>query len=144
MNVTPLSEAHVGQLALAVERARAQWVPRLEAPRDVVVGLERVLLFLRQNGSPSKQARQVASLAFLFGAQVVAGSDWRWASVCEDDGVNPSLVSADGRWACCLVDVATTLVMERRGVTLLGLYEGLLAHACEGLQTQGLLTALAG
>lgn len=124
----PLSADHLAQLHRAVELALPQWLqPVPEAPLDIVVGLERVLLFLKQSGTPSAQARQLASLAFAFGAQVVRGGAWHWASVSEDGHVNPALVSADGARACLPVDVVTALVMRVERGSLGALYRGLLA-----------------
>lgn len=128
MNLTPLSEKHLAELALAVSRALAQWLPKgeaLPAPLEVVQGLERVLLFLRQNGSPSPQARQVASLAFCWGDQLVRDGAFRWASVSEDDSVNPSILSLDETRACMVVDAVTTLVMEPQAMSLTALYRSL-------------------
>lgn len=126
MKRVPLSEKHVGELRLAVSRALAQWLPGdLPAPLDVVQGLERVLLFLRQNGSPTPQARQVASLAFCWGDQLVRGGGFHWASVSEDDSVNPSVVSNDGQRACLVVDALTVLVMEPQALSLTALFRAL-------------------
>lgn len=110
MNVTPLSDQHLGELDLAISRALAQWCPTLGEPAQIVEAMDRVLLFLKQNGGAARQARQVSSLAFLVGEQLVRLGGWRWASVSEDDGVNPSVVSPDGRRACLVVDMATLLV----------------------------------
>lgn len=110
MKVAALSEKHLGELDLAISRAAAQWCNGVEEPWARVHALERVLLFLRQNGGASRQARHVASLAFLVGQQVVALGGWRWASVSDDDGVNPSIVSPDSARACLVVDVTTLLV----------------------------------
>ena len=52
--------------------------------------MERILLFLRQNGGASMQARQVASLAFIIGEQVVQLGGWKWMSVSDDGSVNPA------------------------------------------------------
>lgn len=110
MNVTPLSDKHLGELDLAISRALVQWCPNVSEPREIVVAMDRVLLFLKQNGGAARQARQVSSLAFLVGEQLVKLGGWRWASVSEDGSVNPSVVSPDGRRACLVVDMATLLV----------------------------------
>lgn len=126
MNLTPLSEKHQGELTLAVSRALGQWLPGpLGAPLEVVQGLERVLLFLRQNGSPSPQARQVASLAFCWGEQLARSGGFHWASVSEDATVNPSIVSDDEARACMVVDAITTLVIEPQAMSLVALYRSL-------------------
>lgn len=69
MRVSPLSDKHVTELNQAVDRALGQWLtgPVPSEPLDVVRALERVLLFLKQNGDASAQGRHVASLAFAFG-----------------------------------------------------------------------------
>ena len=80
MIVAPLSEQHHAQLQLAVSRAMTQWLPSPPAePAEIVRALDRVLLFLRQNGSPSVQARQVTSLALAWGTQVSRAADWAMA-----------------------------------------------------------------
>jgi hypothetical protein len=121
-----LSDKHVSELALAVSRALQQWLPgAVPAPHDVVQGLERVLLFLRQNGSPSPQSRQVASLAFCWGDQLVREGGFHWASVSEDDSTNPSVVSNDGTRACMVVDAVTMLVMQPHAMSLTALFRAL-------------------
>lgn len=116
MHVAPLSDKHLGELQLASERALQQWAKDVFAPQEIVSAMERILLFLRQNGSAAKQARQVASLAFIIGEQVVQLGGWRWMSVSDDGSVNPAIVSPDGQRACLLVDVMTLLVVaETKG-----------------------------
>ncbi len=110
MQVAPLSDKHLGELQLATERALQQWAKDVFAPAAIVSSMERVLLFLRQNGGASKQARQVASLAFIIGEQVVQLGEWKWMSVSEDGSLNPAIVSPDGARACLVVDVVTLLV----------------------------------
>jgi hypothetical protein len=128
--VAPLSDAHLAQLQRAVELALPQWLkPVPDEPERVVAGLERVLLFLRQQGHPTQQARQVASLAFAFGAQVTRATGWSWQSVSEDGGVNPALVSPDGRRACLVVDVVTGLALARSGEPLGGLFRAIVEGA---------------
>ena len=128
MNVKPLSDKHREELALAIRRALGQWLPGDEqSPIDTVKGLERVLLFLRQNGSPSPQARQVASLAFCWGDQLVRDGSFHWASVAEDDPVNPSVVSNDNARACLVVDAVTVLVMQPQALSLTALFKALKA-----------------
>jgi hypothetical protein len=135
--VTPLSAKHLEELHLAVDRARQQWVPQVHEPAQIVVALERVLLFLRQNGQPSPQARQVASLAFVLGEALVNSSTWAWASVSDDGSVNPSLVSADGQFALLVVDVVTLWVMSAHRLSLRELFE-----ACRDGRPHPLFTAL--
>ncbi len=135
MKTSPLSDAHLQQLGLAVTRALAQWLPGpVGTPLEVVKGLERVLLFLRQNGSPSPQARQVASLAFCWGEQLVREGTFRWANVVADDepenAVNPSIVSADGQRACLVVDCVTMLVLEPKSPALSALFRELNDGQC--------------
>ncbi len=126
MNVTPLSEKHQSELNLAIKRALSQWLPGDEqSPLETVKGLERVLLFLRQNGSPSPQARQVASLALCWGNQLVRDGSFHWASVAEDDSVNPSVVSNDNERACLVVDAVTVLVMAPQSLSLTALFKAL-------------------
>ena len=96
MHVAPLSEKHLGELQLATERALQQWAKDIFVPTEILAAMERVLLFLRQNGGASKQARQVASLAFIVGEQLVQLDGWKWMSVSEDGSLNPAIVSADG------------------------------------------------
>ncbi len=135
LQVRPLSLEHQQQLTLAVERALQQWVPTAHEPHAIVAALDRVLLFLRQNGGASVQSRQVASLAFCFGAQVVKGGGWSWHSVSEDDGINPALVSTDGAHAVLVVDVVTELVLQSTRGSLVELH-----RACaDGLPNSGIL-----
>ena len=125
VNVAPLSEKHRGELQLATERALQQWAKDVFAPREIVSAMERILLFLRQNGGAARQARQVASLAFIIGEQVVQLGGWKWMSVSEDDSVNPAIVSPDGVRACLVVDVMTLLVAGETKGSL-----GALVSAC--------------
>ena len=110
MLVAPLSTKHLGELQLATERALQQWAKNIFAPTEIVSAMERILLFLRQNGGAAKQARQVASLAFIIGEQIVQLGGWKWMSVSDDGSVNPAIVSPDGARACLVVDVMTVLV----------------------------------
>jgi len=105
--VRHLSEKHALDLQNAVERALAEWAPGLDEPRDILEALERVLVFLRQKGGASTQARQVAAAAFVLGHQVARVARWTWHSVSEDGSLNPSVVSPDGRRALPVVDVTT-------------------------------------
>jgi hypothetical protein len=126
VRVAPLSEKHLVELEQAVDRALGQWLTgeRPDAPLDVVRALERVLLFLKQNGDASAQARHVASLAFAFGAQLVRHGGWAWHSVSEDGSVNPSVVRPDGR-ACLVVDTLTALVTRSETGGLVDLFKAL-------------------
>lgn len=126
MKAWPLSEQHRGEVRRAAERALAQWLPAGPPPEpaQVVQGLERVLLFLRQHGSPSRQAAQVASLALAWGEQVVRAAGWSWMNLAEDGAVNPGLVSPAGAHACLPVDLVTVLVLEKKG-SLAALYRRL-------------------
>lgn len=127
MQVSPLSEKHRLELEQAAERALSQWLPegRDAAPREVVRALDRVLLFLKQNGDASAQARHVASLAFCFGAQLVRAGHGSWHSVSEDGSVNPSVVTR-GR-ACLVVDAVTTMVAKHSAIGLSELFYALAA-----------------
>lgn len=125
MQVVALSPKHLGELQLATERALVQWAKGVFPPPEIVSAMERVLLFLRQNGGASKQARQVASLAFIIGQQVVSLGGWKWMSVSEDGSLNPAIVSPDGMRACLLVDAMTLLVAGEVQSSL-----GALVHAC--------------
>ncbi|MFT3706428.1 MAG: hypothetical protein QM817_02050 [Archangium sp.] len=69
MHVAELSEKHRGELQLATERALQQWAKDVFVPKQILDAMERVLLFLKQNGGASKQARHVTSLAFVVGEQ---------------------------------------------------------------------------
>jgi hypothetical protein len=130
VQAAPLSEKHLVELEQAVDRALDQWLVggRPERPLDVVRALERVLLFLRQNGDASAQARHVSALAFAFGAQLVRGGGWRWESVSEDGSVNPSVVADDGR-ACLVVDAVTAMVLGASRTSLVELFGALSAGA---------------
>ena len=134
--VAPLSERHLSELALAVDRAAAQWVKGVDAPVDVVRGLERVLLFLKQNGAASPQARHIASLGFIFGQQVVRAGGWTWQSVSEDGSVNPAIVSPDGKRAVLVVDVVTRLVVGADKASLAALYGALVGGEGHALVTE--------
>jgi hypothetical protein len=122
LRVAPLTDEHHRQLSLAVDRALQQWAPTLNEPKEIIAALDRVLLFLRQNGGASVQSRQVASLAFVFGAQVVRSAGWAWHSVSDDDHVNPAIVSADATRAVLVVDVVTELVLEATKGSLVDLH----------------------
>lgn len=126
VRVSPLSDKHVTELHQAVDRALAQWLtgPVPSEPLEVVRALERVLLFLKQNGDASAQGRHVASLAFAFGQQLVRSGGWSWKSVSEDDSVNPSIVREDGR-ACLVVDTVTAMVTKTCSLGLVELFRGL-------------------
>lgn len=137
LQVTELSAKHLDELHLAVDRAMQQWVPSVRDPLEVVVALERVLLFLRQNGGPSPQSRQVASLAFILGEQLVKSSSWTWMSVSEDGTVNPSIVSADRQFAMLVVDVVTLWVMGAHRISLREVFE-----ACTTGRPHALFTSL--
>jgi len=139
--VTPLSEKHLVELDQAVERALSQWLtPQVPSePVAVVRALDRVLLFLKQNGDASAQARQVSSLAFAFGEQVVRAGGWAWRSVSEDGSVNPSIVrDADGR-ACLVVDTVTAMVLRRCETGLSTLFEALVTGTA-AVEVPGLVT----
>ena len=125
MQVAPLSDKHRGELQLATERALQQWAKGVFAPQEIVSAMERILLFLRQTGGASKQARQVASLAFIIGEQIVQLGGWKWMSVSDDGSVNPAIVSADGVRACLVVVVMTLLVAGETKGSL-----GALVRAC--------------
>ncbi len=137
MKVAPLSEKHVGELQLATERALQQWAKDVFAPQEIVSAMERILLFLRQNGGAAKQARQVASLAFIIGEQVVQLAGWKWMSVSEDGSVNPAIISPDETRACLVVDVMTFLVAGEAKGSL-----GTLVRACIGSEPHALLVSL--
>ncbi len=137
MQVAPLSEKHLGELQLATERALQQWAKNVFAPPAIVSSMERVLLFLRQTGGASKQARQVASLAFIIGEQVVQLAGWKWMSVSDDGSLNPAIVSPDGARACLVVDVMTLLVAGEAKESL-----GALVRACVENQPHDLVVLL--
>jgi hypothetical protein len=125
VHVAPLSDKHLGELQLATERALQQWAKGIFAAPEIVSAMERILLFLRQNGGAAKQARQVASLAFIIGEQIVQLGGWKWMSVSDDGSVNPAIVSPDGLRACLVVDVMTLLVAGESRSSL-----GTLVKAC--------------
>lgn len=125
MQVASLSDKHRGELQLATERALQQWARDIFAPQQIISAMERILLFLRQNGGAAKQARQVASLAFIVGEQVVQLGGWKWMSVSDDGSVNPAIVSPDGGRAVLVVDVMTLLVAGETNGSL-----GALVSAC--------------
>jgi hypothetical protein len=120
--VKPLSERHALELQNAVDKALLQWAPGVKEPQDIIASLDRVLLFLKQNGGAATQSRQVASLAFIFGHQVVRTAQWTWHSVSEDGGLNPSIVSPDKTRALLVVDVITQWVVGELKVSLRDLY----------------------
>lgn len=127
MRALALSEKHLVELRQAADRAAAQWfidgLP--ETPVETIRALDRVLLFLRQGGGALTQARQVTSLGFLFGEQLVR-KGWRWCSVSENGSVNPS-VAKDNR-ACLVIDAAVGLVNEPTG-RLIDLFHALEENA---------------
>lgn len=123
LTVTELSAQHQGEIARAAQRALAQWAKDVPPePFRVVQVLERVLLFLKQNGGPSRQADHVTSLAFAWGEQVVAQAAWRWVNLADDGGVNPGLVSPDGAHGCLPVDLVAVRVMQVRSPSLSALF----------------------
>lgn len=134
MQQAPLSEKHRQELAQAVERALSQWLTggAPESPLDVVRALERVLLFLRQNGDAQAQSRHVASLAFALGEQLVKSGGWSWCSVSEDGSINPSVVRDDGL-ACLVVDAVTGMVTKTSDVGLVELFRALQGTPPPGL-----------
>lgn len=116
MHVAELSEKHRGELQLATERALQQWAKDIFVPAQILEAMDRVLLFLKQNGGASKQARHVTSLAFVVGEQIVQLGGWKWMSVSEDGSLNPAIVSPDGKRAALLIDLVTLwLTGEARG-----------------------------
>lgn len=134
MHVAPLSEKHLGELQLATERALQQWAKDIFAPPEILSAMERVLLFLRQNGGASKQARQVTSLAFIVGEQVVQLGGWKWMSVSDDASLNPAIVSPDARRAVLVVDAMTMLVTGKGAL-------GPLVRAClDGTEHEHVVT----
>ncbi len=123
MHIDSLSAKHLGEIQLATERALQQWAPDVFIPLQIVSAMDRVLLFLKQNGGASKQARQVASLAFVIGEQIVQLGNWRWMSVSDDRSLNPAIVSSDGLRACLVVDVMTLLVAQETAGSLSALVQ---------------------
>jgi hypothetical protein len=114
-HVAELTMKQHSELAVAVERATVQWLPEPLMPAAAVAQLDRVLLFLKQNGAATRQAQHVAFMAFTFGALVVqAQPRWRWASVSDDARPNPALLSLDGHQAFLAVDVVTEHIMGQR------------------------------
>lgn len=134
MHVAPLSPKHLGELQLATERALQRWAKDIFAPTEILSAMERVLLFLRQNGGASLQARQVTSLAFIVGEQLVQLDGWRWMSVSEDESLNPSIVSADGKRAVLVIDVMTMLVTGKGSIA------GLVRACREGVAHEHVVT----
>jgi len=138
LSITELSEQHRGEIARAAQRALSQWAKDGPAePARVVQVLERVLLFLKQNGGPTRQADHVTSLAFAWGEQVAQSSGWRWMNVSDDGGVNPGLVSPDGAHACLPVDVVAVRVMQVRQPTLSALYRRIVEGPLPAAATPG-------
>ena len=138
MNRPALSEVHQQQIAKATVQALVQWLPNHASlgPADIVQQLDRVVLFLQQNGSPSRQAAQVTSLAFSWGMQLQRTLGWQWVNAEGDQGFNPALLSADGQWLVCPVDIVTALVMKHAQGSLAKLYGALVAGTMErGPQT---------
>ena len=124
LTVGPLTERHRAEISAAVARALAQWLGAElpTEPAQVVQGLERVLLFLRQNGSPSRQAAHVTSLALAWGEQLARATGWAWMNVSDDGSVNPGLVAPSGAHACLPVDLVTSLVLGQGGASLSQLF----------------------
>jgi len=121
MQHTPLSKKHLEELERATATALAQWAPQLTDPHEIVSAMDRVLLFLKQQGQPSAQARQVASLAFVVGEQVVKLGGWAWVNLSDDNSFNPAIISPDGTRAALLIDALTFLVMGHEEGSLTGL-----------------------
>lgn len=119
MRAEPLSPKHLAELQLATERALQQWAKDIFPPRNILAAMERVLLFLRRNPGASAQSRQVTSLAFIVGEQLVQLGGWKWMSVSEDGSVNPAIVSPDGLKAVLMVDVATEWVLGKGSIPAL-------------------------
>ncbi len=129
MQAVPLSDRHLDEIRQTVGRALQQWLTdeALTEPLGIVRALDRVLLFLKQNGDASAQARQVSSLAFALGEQLTRTGDWQWKSVSEDGSVNPAVVSS-GR-ACLVIDAVTSMVMGTTSLGLVELFRGLVDRA---------------
>lgn len=136
LTATPLSARHALELQRAVDAALLQWAPGTTEPKAVIAALERVLLFLKQNGGAATQSRQVASLAFVFGHQVVRSAQWAWFSVSDDGGLNPSIVSPDQTRALLVVDVITQWVVGELKVSLKDLYAACVEGTAHELVTQ--------
>lgn len=135
MQVTELSAKHLGELQLATERALQQWAKDVFVPQQILAAMERVSLFLKQNGGAAKQARQVTSLAFIVGEQVVQLGGWRWVSVSDDGSLNPAILSPDGKRACLVLDFMTLLVSGQGSGSV-----GSLVRAClEGQAHEGVV-----
>lgn len=143
MLVEPLSEKHVVELEQACQRALSQWLPNEDTgePKDIIRALDRVLLFLKQNGDASAQARHVASLAFAFGQQLVRTGAWQWVSVSEDGSVNPSVLDGNGR-ACLVVDAVTAMVTKTTPLGLAEVFRALIET--RGTALPGVVTGLRG
>jgi hypothetical protein len=122
MIVMKLSAKHQAQVALAVDRAVAQWAKDVSTPGQIVQALDKVLLFLRQNGAATRQAAHVASLGLVFGQQLVRDQGWCWRSASEDGSVNPAVVCREMVTACLVVDAATMLVTNSGYGSLAALY----------------------
>jgi len=123
MQMAQLSSQHRREIDRSIAIAKAQWTKDLHHPSPIIQSLGRILLFLRQNGGASRQARHVASLAFVMGEQVVQHAGWRWMSVSEDGSVNPAIVSPDGRRACLVVDAVTLLLVDSSLGTVARLFQ---------------------
>lgn len=138
IQLTPLSKKHLGEVHVATERALQQWAKGVFAPTEIVAAMERILLFLRQHGGASQQARQVTSLAFIIGEQVVQLAGWSWVSASDDGSLNPAVVSADQTRVLPVIDVMTLLVTGEARSSLASL-----VRACVDATPHPLIVTLA-
>jgi hypothetical protein len=124
VSIEPLPSRLSAQLRASVASARKQW--QLENPATIksmsVMDLQRVLLFLRQNGSPSQQAGQVAALAFLFGECLAQDFGWSWCAARFDYHSVPALLSPHGNRVLAVIDIVTVSVLSNQAPSLPTLY----------------------
>ncbi len=116
LEVSPLPAPLALQLKQSIASAERQWLGQpgaLMEADEILQRLERVVLFLRQNGSPSRQAGQVAALAFLFGEWLVRQQGFSWCCAQLDGATTPAVLSFDCTTVCSVVDVVTQLVMHQ-------------------------------
>ncbi len=120
VSIEPLPPHLGAQLRAAIASARKQWMVEVSITIKSlsVSDLQRVLLFLRQNGSPSQQAGQVTALAFLFGECVVQDFGWRWCLARLDQAAVPALLSPDGTRVLAVIDIVTNCVLSRNALSL--------------------------
>jgi hypothetical protein len=113
VEVRPMSAPLQRQLTLSLQSARNQWSLKPEGSfEERLSQLERVTLFLKRNGSPSRQATQVSSLAFCFGELLVDARNFQWCCAVLDHTETPAVHDESKTLVWSVIDIVTVLLVE--------------------------------